>query len=603
MSEKGQESMQDRYYRIKMQGLQSFEDEMKKKYIDDEHRKLFHHYCNKSYGCVPTQELMMMMLMDAKFANFTLGEANNARKIVAKKKMDKIPALREQVFSRFEDADLALYFWDIAIKPSLGYAFSVNHSLPYSFVGIQTIELATKFNPLYWDTACLIVNSGSLNNDILEPEEIVDIYEEEGDKDYTYKDLPDRSGKIKEKKNATTDYTKMAKAIGAIKEKNIDVSLIDINKSLAVFKPDIDNNKILYGLQAVNGIGTDVVETIIKNRPYTDFYDFLNKTKLTKKPMVSLIKAGSFDAFGDRRLIMATYIWLTCDKKKELNLRNFGTLIKRDYVPKSMNKVSSVYEVTRYLKAKCKMNDSYFKLDERTSNFMHDNDYYNNYVELSDGNEVISQKLWEDVYQDNMDIAREWIKDNKDELLKKLNIDVFKEDWEKYAEGNISKWEMQSVCFYYHDHELINLDNDKYGIVNFFDLSEQPEPVHFIPRGGAMIPIYKIETIAGTCIAKDKIKSTITLLTVDGVVTVKFRKEYFTVFDKRISQKQADGKKKIIENSWFERGTMLMIKGIRRGDDFIPKKYSNMKCHELYKINNINKYGEIEIISERASEN
>ena len=43
-------------------------------------------------------------------------------------------------------------------------AFSYNHSLPYSFVGIQTIYLATHFNPIYWDTACLIVNSDSLED-------------------------------------------------------------------------------------------------------------------------------------------------------------------------------------------------------------------------------------------------------------------------------------------------------------------------------------------------------------------------------------------------------------------------------------------------------
>ena len=53
-------------------------------------------------------------------ANFTLGEANSARKVVAKKQMAKIPELREQVFSRFDNAKTANYFWENAIAPQLG---------------------------------------------------------------------------------------------------------------------------------------------------------------------------------------------------------------------------------------------------------------------------------------------------------------------------------------------------------------------------------------------------------------------------------------------------------------------------------------------------
>ena len=55
-----------------------------------------------------------------------------------------------------------------------------------------------------------------------------------------------------------------------------------------------------------------------------------------------------------------------------------------------------------------------------------------------------------------------------------------------------------------------------------------------------------------------------------------------------------------MEKSWFNRGTLLMIKGIRRGDDFVVKKYSKTPGHQLYKITNLNEEtGEIEIISSR----
>ena len=148
-----------------------------------------------------------------------------------------------------------------------------------------------------------------------------------------------------------------------------------------------------------------------------------------------------------------------------------------------------------------------------------------------------------------------------------------------------------------------NLDNEKYGISNFFDLSEEPEVEYFWNRGNASIPIYKIHTIAGTCIAKDKTKSCITLLTTEGVVNVKFRKEYFSIMDRQISQYDENlGRKKVIEKSRFTRGNLLIIKGIRRGDDFIVKKYSNTPGHQLYLITKVEDDGSIEIKHERAGE-
>ena len=67
-------------------------------------------------------------------------------------------------------------------------------------------------------------------------------------------------------------------------------------------------------------------------------------------------------------------------------------------------------------------------------------------------------------------------------------------------------------------------------------------------------------------------KNTVTLLTPTGVVNVKIYKNQYALYDKQLSQKGIDGKKHVIEKSWFSRGTLLMVQGIRRGQDFIPKK-------------------------------
>ena len=564
MSEKGKESQQDRFARIKKEGLGIFELEMQRVGLNNTQRTVLHKYCDEYFGCVPTQELMMQILMDADIAGFTLGEANWARKIVAKKKMNEIPQLKELVFSKMRDEVFRNYVWELAIQPSLGYAFSINHSLPYSFVGLQTIELATRFNPIFWNTSCLICNTGSLNED----------------------------------ENDSTDYAKLAKALGDIQAAGIKFSLADINKSQFGFKPDLENNAILFGLKAVDKIGTDVVNEILENRHYTNFSDFLLKTNLKKPAIISLIKGGAFDSMGDRKKIMGLYIWMTCDKKKRITLQNFNGLIQRGLIPEEFEHEKKVFEFNRYLKAMCKYMD-YYKFDERAEKFYNETFGYDN-IYYIDSAQAVKQKDWDKIYKVEMDPVRDWMKANQEEILKTLNYSIFKEDWDKYAEGTISHWEMEALCFYYHEHELAHLKTEKYGIEDFFELSEEPDVEKYFYRDGIPRPLYNIHTIAGTCIAKDKAKSTIYLLTTSGVVTVKFRKEYFSLFDKQLSEKQEDGTKKVVEKSWFNRGNMLIIKGIRRGDDFLPKKYASTEGHQLYKIQSIDENGDIIVTNERA---
>ena len=591
MSEKGKESQQDRYVRIQQQGLGVFDKEMRDAGFNDEQRAIMHKYSDQYWGCCAIQEQMMELLMNV--AHFTLGEANNARKIVGKKQMSKIPELREQVYGRFDDKRVADYFWENAIAPQLGYAFSLNHSLPYSFVGIQTIFLAMHFNPIYWDTACLIVNSGSLEDN--SEEEGVDIYDPEAQdlsEKITFDDLSD--GKAKVRRTMSTDYGKVAKAIGDIRSKGINVSLANINKSLFGFAPDVENNRILFGLKGMLNVGDDVVDAIIANRPYISPRDFLNRVKPGKQAMISLIKGGAFDDMMDRKMCMAWYIWETCDKKKRLTLQNMGGLIKYGLLPEETEDqimARRIYEFNRYLKAICKGTATHYNLDERAINFL---------VEIGQ-DELISEnfkldvKQWDKkVYQPWMDVFRNWIASDKDGILEALNNKIFLEDWNKYAKGTISAWEMEVLCFYYHDHELKNVNIDRYGFVDFFKLPENPEiEKTFTTRNGTEVKMFKLHKICGTCIAKNKIRSTVTLLTTTGVVEVKFRKEYFSLFDKQISEKGEDGIKHVVEKSWFNRGNMIVVQGFRSGDNFIPKKYASSGGHQLYKIDAILPDGEL----------
>ena len=563
MSEKDKESQQDRYARIQKNGLEVFHQEMVNAGLDDNMIKLMHKHCDQYWGCCAIQEQMMMLLMDV--AGFSLGEANNARKIVGKKQMSKIPELREQVYSRFDRVQSANYFWENAIAPQLGYAFSLNHSLPYSFVGMQSIYFVVNFNQIYWNTACLIVNSGATD----------------------------------EEAGGQTDYGKIAKAIGDITNAGIKVSLANINKSNFGFAPDVENNQILFGLKGMLNVGDDVVAAIIANRPYASPKDFLQRVKPSKQAMISLIKGGAFDEMEDRKFVMAWYLWETCDKKSRITLQNMGGLIKHGLLPEKTEEqimARRVYEFNRYLKAITKA-DKYgykdmYSLDSRAIEFLYEIDC--EHLTTTDNiSHFIRVKDWDNVYQKYMDVFRKWIASDKEEILKALNTEIFMEDWNKYAKGNISSWEMEVLCFYYHEHELAHINVDKYGFVDFHALPEDPIIEKTFQKNGKNVNIFHLNRICGTCIAKNKTKSTVTILTPTGVVNVKFRKEYFAMFDKQISERGDDGVKHVVEKSWFNRGNMIVVTGIRSGDDFISKKYASTGGHQLYKIDEVLENGDL----------
>ena len=588
-SEKGAETPMEKYVRFK-NNISLWYDEMRREGLSETEIKVIEPYFKRSYGVPPSQEQMMQMLMDKDICNFTLAEANNARKIVGKKQMKKIPELKASVHAKAKSVALGNYIWTYGIGPQMGYSFSIIHALAYSFIGFQTIFAATNWNPIYWNCACLIVNSGALEE---AESEVVGIYEKEDMENFTYVDLPDRTGKIKEK---STDYAKMAKALGDIISKGIKVSLVDINKSDYGFKPDVANNQIMFGMKALSGMSSEVIEKIKAGRPYNSIKDFMKRVPLNKTQMVSLIKAGSFDKVDaswatskePRYSTMAYYLSVVSEPKKRLTLQNVNALIERKLLPDSLKYEQDIYLFNKYLKKN--KNGSYYVFSS---------ELYNHFIDcLEEATPVgrqmkIECSIWDNIYKRYMDNIREWIKANHDETLEKLNTSLFMDAWTKYASGNISAWEMESMCFYYHKHELADVNISKYGFSNFNTLPEVPEVDYFFKRGGRDIPIFKTTKIIGTVISKNDNKSSICMLTTTGVVTVKFTRDYYAMFNKQISEPQEDGTKKVKEKGWFTRGTKLMITGFRRDDMFVAKTYKNTPTHQIYKILNVEDNGDV----------
>lgn len=601
-AEKGEETPMEKYIRFK-NNINLWYDEMNKFGLTKEEQLALKPYFLKSHGVPPSQEQMMQMLMDENLCGFTLGEANAARKIVGKKLMSKIPELQKKVLDQAKSPCLGHYIWKCGIGPQMGYSFSIIHALAYSFIGFQTAYIATRWNPIYWNTACLVVNSGSLEED--EEVTMLGIYEPEDWTDATYEDLPDKSGKKKIEK--ATDYSKIAKALGEIMAAGIKVSLVDINKSSYSFKPDAENNEILFGMKALSNVGGPAIEQIIAGRPYHNFTDFLYRCPLNKSAMISLIKGGAFDKLEKdwakqlnvhpRYLVMTYYLSKVSEPKTKLTLQNFSGLVKKDLIPAELDFQKRVFNFNKYLKDNKKVG-KYYVFDDPCMEFYSKN-FNLEKLQIINGYTCILQTDWEKIYKAEMDTARDWLRAHQEETLKEFNRLLFMEQWEKYAEGNLSAWEMEALCFYYHEHELENVDNFKYGITNFFSLPTQPVVEKFFKRNGKDIPIYKTFKIIGTVISKNDNKNSISLLTPNGVVEVKFTKEYYAMFARQISEKQADGTKKVVEKGWFIRGTKLMLTGMRRDDQFVTKTYAHTPTHQIYKISLTNGGRDMELVHDR----
>ena len=602
--EKNAEQSLNKYARFK-DDISLWYDEMDKYGLTEEEMKILEPYLASSYGICESQEKFMSLVQLPECGGFNLGWADRLRKAIAKKNPAEYEKLTQEFFENAKEKNLSRnfcnYVWNVLVATSRGYGFNASHTLAYSLVGLQEMNLAYRWPTIFWNCACLITDSGGSEDE--DEEEIVDIYEPEDFSEFEYEDAEDR--KTKKKKRRGNNYDKIATAIGKMRSEGINITPPDINTSQYTFYPDVDNNRILFGLRGLLNVGDDVIAAAIENRPYSSPRDFLNKVKPKKSSMISLIKAGAFDSMMDRKLCMAWYLWEVCDKKQRLTLQNMPGLMKYGLIPDTTEEfvlARRVYEFNRYLKAITKADTCAYKdhytLDTRVINFL--NELGLEDIMISDNLAwFVEVKTWDKVYKKYMDIFRNWIAENKDSILTELNSRIFKEEWDKYAKGNISSWEMEVMCFYYHEHELAKLDSERYGFVDFFELPEDPIVDRSFYKAGKEIKIFKLSKICGTCIAKDKTKGHVTLLTPTGVVTVKFRKEYFSMFDKQISERCVDGVKHVIEKSWFNRGSMIVVQGIRSGDTFIPKKYASSGGHQLYKITEVMPNGEIALQTER----
>lgn len=593
-AQEGQERPINRYVRFK-NNVKLWYEEMDKVGLTKEEQKILEPYYLRDFGVPASQEQLMLCVMDKNISNFTLAESNMTRKVLAKKQIQKIPEVKEKFLNQCPSKKLGEYVWKTMMLPQMSYSFSEVHALLYSFIGIQTLILATNFPSMYWDCACLIVNSGGTEE---EEEEDLDINTDIDNEEI--EDDNDEEDETKKKKTRTINFGKIAIAIGKMKSMGIEITSPNINKSSYTFSPDVENNIIRYGLNGITRVGQNIVYSIIENRPYISIEDFLSKVKVNKPQMINLIKSGAFDDFGDRVQIMKEYINLISDTKKRLTLQNMRMLIEYELLPSELEHQIRVFNFNKYLKSF--KNGIYYDIDEIALRFLDENYSIDN-LYPSDNGMKIKQTDWDKIYKKEMNPVRDYIKEHQEELLDKLNNKIINLEWNKYCEGNVSKWEMDSISCYLHEHELYNVNEEDYNCINFFRLPEEPVIDQIINIKGKQIPLFKINRIMGTVLDKNKTKKTVTLLTKNGVVTVKIFGDVFNYYDKQISEKNPEtGKKKVLEKSIFSRGNKIIVTGIRRDDNWIAKKYSRTPYHLVEQITKIDEDGKIKIKTERIEQ-
>ena len=599
--EKGMEQPLNKFARFK-ENPEEWEREMDSYHLTIEEKKLLHKYLDYQYGLCASQEDIMSLIQEPTIGGWSLKQADYLRKSVAKKDKKLYENLTEEYFKEVEQKGLSKnlcnYFWNVLVATQRGYSFCGAHTLFYSIIGLQNMNLAYRFPIIFWNTANLIVDSSGVDdNEELEEEveqdEVVSIFEEEDTENYEYIDSPDRKTKVKRAKKATK-YGKIATAIGKFRAIGINILPPDINKSSYTFAPDVETNSITYGLKGIAGVSEDLIKDIINNRPFTSFDDFNNRVKTNKRQMPNLIKSGIFDNIENcsREELMKKYILSVCDQKQRLTLQNMAMLINYDMIPDEMALYAKMFSFNKFLKKN--KNGNYYMLNSTSAVSFVTNHFGDD--EIIEGNKIL-QKDWDAMYKKGMEPMRIYLKENGKEMLEKLNNKLFTEEYEKYGDGNISKWEMDSISFYYHDHELKNINFD---IDNFFELPEEPILERtFSTKNGQEIKIFKLNLIAGTVVEKNKLKNTISLLTPTGVVNVKIYKNQYSLFDKQISVKGEDGHKKVIEKSWFSKGTLLLLQGFKKGNDFVLKSYKDSIYPVISKITSVGEDGRITLQYER----
>lgn len=213
-----------------------------------------------------------------RYAGFPEDEVDNARRAIGKKKLDVMAKLetefREKLSAKGWTTEQLDQLWELILKQT-GYSFNRGHSVSYGLLSYLTAYLKYHY-PVAFMTACLNADSD--------------------------------------------DVSRIGILINECYKLGINILPPKINKSRRDFTAMIKEDEILFGLQAIKGLGDSVVSKILENRPYTDINDFIDRSGCSKSHIVQLIKAGAFGTEHKRGMLLK-YFDMIIPKKEYKNVK------------------------------------------------------------------------------------------------------------------------------------------------------------------------------------------------------------------------------------------------------------------------------------------
>jgi DNA polymerase-3 subunit alpha len=215
-----------------------------------------------TYGIAVYQESVMQIVRDC--AGFSLGQADELRKVVGKKQKDKIPYYKEKFVAGCAENGIGV---DVAeqifafIEPFAGYGFGKAHASAYGWIAYQTAYLKANY-PLQYFAALM--------------------------------------SSVRDKTDKLVEYIEEAKKRG------MPVLPPDVNASLVDFA--VVGEQIRFGLAAIKGVGEGAVRAILDAReaggPFTDLFDLVQRVDVraaNRKVYEALVKCGALDQLPGNR--------------------------------------------------------------------------------------------------------------------------------------------------------------------------------------------------------------------------------------------------------------------------------------------------------------
>ncbi|MBI4138735.1 DNA polymerase III subunit alpha [Candidatus Uhrbacteria bacterium] len=254
-----------------------------------------------TYGIPVYQEQVMQVSKD--MSGFTGGEADTLRKAMGKKIAKLMAEMRQKFIEgairngveRTTAEGIFTQFEEFA-----AYGFNKSHAACYALIAYQTAYLKSHW-PECFMAALLNSDSQNLDRITIEVEEC--------------------------------------------RRMGLEVLPPDINESFAGFSVVKDDGNgspktIRFGLQAVKGLGQDVVELMVverkRNGSYRDLTDFVARVPskaMNRKSLECLIRSGALDRFGDRNTLffnIDTLIEHHRQRQRETNTGQFNLFAATD---------------------------------------------------------------------------------------------------------------------------------------------------------------------------------------------------------------------------------------------------------------------------------